>query len=149
MVVSLPRKSKRDGEKVTKKVLIVEDSLLLHKIYEMVLKSYTRFDLEPHFAADGHQGLVKLQEHPDTDLILLDVNMPTMSGLEFLRRVRAEPVFESITVVMQSTEDHEKDIQRAMESGAAGYLTKPFTTSQLHELLDSIFEEAAPSAEAK
>ena len=50
---------------------------------------------------------------------------------------------------MQSTEDQEKDIQRAMESGAAGYLTKPFTPSQLHELLDSIFAEAAPSAETE
>ena len=132
-----------------KKVLIVEDSLLMHKIYEMALKSYTKFEVEPHFAADGQEGFIKLQEHPDLDLILLDVNMPTMSGLEFLRRVRAEPVFENITVVMQSTEDHQDDIQRAMESGAAGYLTKPFTTTQLHELLDSMFEEAAPSAETK
>ena len=132
-----------------KKVLIVEDSLLMHKIYEMALKAYTKFEVESHFASDGHDGFIKLQEHPDFDLILLDVNMPTMSGLEFLRRVRAEPVFENITVVMQSTEDHEEDIQRAMESGAAGYLTKPFTTNQLHELLDSIFEDGAPSAEAK
>ena len=131
---------------MTKKVLIVEDSLLLHKIYEMVLKSYTRFDVEPHFAADGHQGLVKLQEHPDTDLILLDVNMPTMSGLEFLRRVRAEKVFESITVILQSTEDQEEDIQRGLKAGANGYLTKPFTPPQLHEILDKFLVESTDAS---
>ncbi len=134
---------------MNKKVLIVEDSLLMHKIYEMALKSYNTFEVESHFAIDGHEGFIKLQEHPDFDLILLDINMPTMSGLEFLRRVRAEPVFDNITVVMQSTEDQEEDIQRAMESGAAGYLTKPFTPSQLHELLDAKFSEAAPSAETE
>jgi len=124
-----------------KKVLIVEDSLLMHKIYEMALKAYAKCSIEAHFAADGHEGLVKLQEHPNIDLILLDVNMPRMSGLEFLRRVKSEKVFKDITVVMQSTEDHEEDIQRAIESGAVAYLTKPFTPSQLHELLDSIFTD--------
>ena len=61
-----------------KKVLVVEDSVLMHKIYQIALKSYPKCDLESHFAEDGQEGLVKLQEHPDTDLILLDVNMPTM-----------------------------------------------------------------------
>ena len=130
-----------------KKVLIVEDSLLMHKIYEMALKGYAKCDIEAHFAADGQQGLVKLQEHPDIDLIMLDVNMPTMSGLEFLRRVKSERVFKDIKVVMQSTEDQEEDIARAMESGAVAYLTKPFNTSQLHELLDSIFTDADQSSE--
>ncbi len=130
-----------------KKVLIVEDSLLMHKIYEMALKAYAKCDIEAHFAADGHEGLVKLQEHPNIDLILLDVNMPTMSGLEFLRRVKSENVFKDITVVMQSTENHKEDIERAIESGAVGYLTKPFTASQLHELLDSIFTDADQPSE--
>ncbi len=129
-----------------KKVLIVEDSLLMHKIYEMALKTYTKFEVESHFATDGHEGFIKLQEHPDFDLILLDVNMPTMSGLEFLRRVRAEKVFESITVILQSTEDQEEDIQRGLKAGANGYLTKPFTPPQLHEILDKFLDESTDAS---
>ena len=135
-----------------KKVLIVEDSLLMHKIYEMALKSYATVKLEAHFAADGREGLIKLQEHPDTDLILLDVNMPTMSGLEFLRRVRAEKVFQDVTIVLQSTEDQAEDIERGLQAGAQGYLTKPFTPPQLHELLDTIFagdeQDSSPDSSA-
>ena len=72
--------------------------------------------------------------------------MPTMSGLEFLRRVRAEKVFEDVAVILQSTEDQEEDIQRGLEAGANGYLTKPFTTPQLHELLDTIFLDESTDA---
>jgi CheY-like chemotaxis protein len=118
------------------KVLIVDDSTLLHKMYDLALRAYRACAIEPHFACNGRDGLVQLQAHPDVGLILLDVNMPTMSGLEFLRRVKAEPAMAHVPVVMQSTEDQRDDIQRALEAGAAGYLAKPFTPAQLHALLD-------------
>ena len=121
-----------------KKVLVVDDSLLLHKMYALALKAYGKCELEAHFAADGRDGLAQLHDHPDTDLILLDVNMPTMSGLEFLQQVKAEQVFRDIPVILQSTEDSEGDIERGLEAGARGYLTKPFTPQQLHELLDDV-----------
>ncbi|HEX9729520.1 MAG TPA: response regulator [Gemmatimonadales bacterium] len=121
-----------------RKVLVVDDSLLLHKMYDLALKAYRGCDVLPLFASDGHTGLSRLHEHTDISLILLDVNMPQMSGLEFLRHVRAEPAFRSIPVVLQSTEDSAGDIERGLEAGAQGYLTKPFTPAQLHDLLDGM-----------
>lgn len=121
-----------------KKVLIVDDSQLMHKMYDMALRAYSGCEVELHFAADGFEGLTRLHEHPDTDLVMLDVNMPSMSGLEFLERVKAEKAFDSIPVVLQSTEDSEQDIERGMALGARGYLTKPFTPQRLHALLDEM-----------
>jgi len=124
------------------KVLVVDDSVLLHKMYDLALRAYRASAVQPLFAANGREGLIQLQAHPDVALILLDVNMPTMSGLEFLKQVKAEPVIAGIPVVMQSTEDQQDDIQRALEAGAVGYLTKPFTPAQLHALLDDVLAAA-------
>ena len=121
-----------------KKVLVVDDSVLLHKMYELALKAYKGMPLDAHFASDGREGLSRLHENPDMDLILLDVNMPTMSGLEFLQHVKAEQAFAAIPVVLQSTEDSAEDIERGIAAGAHGYLTKPFTPKQLHEMLDEV-----------
>ncbi len=121
-----------------KKVLVVDDSLLLLRMYELALKSYARSPIEPVMASDGREAFVRLQENPDVALILLDVNMPTMSGLEFLERLRTEPAFQNIRVVLQSTEDQIQDVRRGLAAGAVGYLTKPFTPRQLHQLLDVV-----------
>ena len=121
-----------------KKVLVVEDSLLLHKMFDLSLRAYPTHEIEPVFAIDGREGLIKLGQHNDVDLILLDVNMPNMSGLEFLEHLRREEAFRDVAVVLQSTEDQQEDIDRGLEAGAVGYLTKPFTPAQLHALLDNV-----------
>jgi CheY-like chemotaxis protein len=124
------------------KILVVDDSTLLHKMYDLALRAYRACAIEPHFASNGRDGLVQLQAHPDVALILLDVNMPTMSGLEFLRHVKAEPAMAHVPVVMQSTEDQQDDVRRALDAGASSYLAKPFTPAQLHALLDTYLENA-------
>ncbi len=121
-----------------KKVLVLDDSLLLHKMYDLALKTYRRFEVETHFASNGQEGWSKLHDHPDIDVILLDINMPVMSGLEFLQHLKTEAVFQQIPVILQSSEGREEDIARGLEAGAKGYLTKPFTPDQLHTLLDKI-----------
>jgi len=127
-----------DGSQVTKQVLVVDDSRLLHKMYDLALQAYPRCRIRPHFASDGYEGLAQLQAHADVALILLDVNMPAMSGLEFLRRAKAEPAMAAIPVVLQSTEDQADDVRRGLEAGACAYLAKPFTPAQLHALLDDV-----------
>jgi two-component system chemotaxis response regulator CheY len=122
-----------------RKVLVVDDSQLMHKMYELALRAYPGCEVEAHFAANGYEGLAQLKCHPDTDLIMLDVNMPTMSGLEFLAHVKGEPVLREIPVVLQTSEDSEDDMRRGLEAGAEGYLTKPFTPDRVHGVLDQIF----------
>lgn len=118
------------------KILIVDDSPLLHRMYDLALRAYEGANIEPLFARDGAEGLTSLHGHPDTSLVLLDVNMPNMTGLEFLERVRREPAFGGIRVVLQSTEDTEDDVARGLAAGADAYLAKPFGPPQLYALLD-------------
>ena len=113
-----------------KKIVIVEDSKLVHKMYELMLR---QFELVHTF--DGHEALQKLAHHPDASLILLDLNMPRMSGLELLGHLKQDPVFKEIPVVIVSTEGKEADTERGLEAGAAAYITKPF---QREEIIDVI-----------
>jgi CheY-like chemotaxis protein len=126
-----------------KKILVIDDSVLLQRFHETALKAYDRCDVQVLLASDGQEGLTRLHEHADIDLILLDINMPGMTGLEFLRRLRSDSVFHDSKVILQSTEDHQEDIQRGMEAGATAYLTKPFTVEKLYEILDEVLANVA------
>lgn len=121
-----------------KKILIVEDSKLVHRMYDLMLRRH-----ELVHCYDGREGLTKLAEHPDADLILLDINMPTMNGLEFLRELRADAAFVSIPVVIVSTEGKEEDTRRALEAGATSYLTKPFQAEDLNQVVGGLLEARA------
>ncbi|MDX1503703.1 MAG: response regulator [Thermoanaerobaculia bacterium] len=112
------------------KVLVVDDSKLIHKMFEVMLRHLTLVH-----AYDGQQGLAALAEHHDIDLILLDINMPVMNGLEFLRQVKQSSAFAEIPVLIVSTQGKEVDTRLAMEAGADSYITKPFGNQ---ELLDQI-----------
>ena len=72
------------------------------------------------------------------DLILLDINMPVMNGLEFLQRVQKEPAYQAIPVIIISTEGKEEDTIRGLKMGAKGYVKKPFQASELHGLIEKI-----------
>jgi two-component system chemotaxis response regulator CheY len=122
-----------------KKVLVVDDSALIHQMYKMSLLRY-KCTIVP--AKNGQAALDLLPQHPDIDLILLDINMPIMGGLEFLQKVKELGSYSRIPVVIQSTEGKEEDTKRGMELGAAGYVTKPIQTAALHALI----EQLVPSA---
>ncbi len=104
-----------------KKILIVDDSKLIHKMFEVMLAGHHLVH-----AADGVEGLQELGVHADVDLILLDINMPRMNGLEFLTQIKNDAALSATPVVVVSTEGKEEDTQRALELGASAYITKPF-----------------------
>ena len=115
-----------------KKVLVVDDSRLIHKMFEVMLR-----DFELVHAADGLEGLQRLGEHADIDLILLDINMPNMNGLEFLEKVKQDAALAKIPVIIVSTVGKEEDTIRGLEAGAAAYIKKPFRSEEiLVRLLD-------------
>ena len=97
-----------------RKVLVVDDSKLLHRMFEMMLRQYPLVH-----AYDGREGLERLQEHKDVDIILLDINMPRMNGLEFLAAVKGNAQTARIPVVIITTEGTEDDTQRGLEAGAS------------------------------
>jgi two-component system chemotaxis response regulator CheY len=102
--------------------------------------------LRPHalvHAEDGQQGLQRLVEHTEVDVILLDINMPVMNGLEFLDAVKRNSAFAEIPVVIVSTEGKDEDTERALEAGAAAYIKKPF---QSENILAVLSEVLAPTA---
>jgi two-component system chemotaxis response regulator CheY len=121
-----------------RKVLVVDDSRLLHKMYDVVLGRFTLVH-----ALDGREALARLVEHPDIDLVLLDINMPNMNGIEVLQRVRAEPMHAQVRIVVVSTEGQDEDVARARQAGAAGYVRKPFRGDDLLHVIQSLDTRAA------
>jgi two-component system chemotaxis response regulator CheY len=117
-----------------KHVLTIDDSPSVRKLVEFALK-LKGFEVDS--AEDGQEGLERMREER-FDAIVLDVNMPRMDGLEFLRRIRADQLYASIPVIMLTTEGQERDKDKAIELGATAYIVKPFKPTQLLELVDEV-----------
>ncbi len=114
------------------RALIVDDSSVMRKIVERALRQ-AGLDLEVvHEAGNGSEGLELLRAQP-IDLILSDINMPVMDGLEFLRQIRAQNLASGVPVVMITTESSEEHVKQAIQAGARGYIRKPFTAEQIKE----------------
>lgn len=116
-----------------RKILIVDDSKLIHKMFEVMLRGHQLVH-----ANDGVEGLQKLAEHADVAMILLDINMPRMNGLEFLGEVKKDEALSGIPVVVVSTEGKEEDTRRALDLGAGGYITKPFQSEQVLDMVSKL-----------
>ena len=119
------------------KVLLVDDSAVMRKIIQRNIKETGLIVDEFVEAGDGKQALDKVNDDGNLDLILLDWNMPNMSGIEFVKALRSLNLPNRIPVVMVTTEGSEAKVSEAKESGADGYLTKPFTAEQLRDTLAS------------
>ncbi len=114
------------------RALIVDDSSVMRKIVERSLRQAGLDPLVVHEAGSGTEGLEVLKAKP-VDLILSDINMPVMDGLEFLRQVRVQNLAPGVPVVMITTESSEEHVRQAIEAGAQGYIRKPFTAEQVKE----------------
>ena len=106
---------------MTKTVLVVDDSLMVRRQVGGALKGLGYTVVE---AIDGVDALEKLQATPEAQLIVCDMNMPRMNGIEFLERLSAGK--SGVPVVMLTTEGEPELIQRAKSLGAKGWLIKPF-----------------------
>ncbi len=119
-----------------KKVLLVDDSALIHQMYKMVLMRYRCAIVA---AKNGQEGLNALVKHPDTNLMLVDINMPVMNGLEFVKKVKELGAYNHIPIIIVSTEGKEEDAKRGLALGANGYVTKPVQPSDLHAVIDTLY----------
>jgi two-component system chemotaxis response regulator CheY len=114
------------------RTLIVDDSSVMRKIIERSLRQAGLDPLVVHEAGSGTEGLDLLRAKK-VDLILSDINMPSMDGLEFLRQIRAQNLAPGVPVVMITTESSEEHVKQAILAGAQGYIRKPFTAEQVKE----------------
>jgi two-component system chemotaxis response regulator CheY len=114
------------------RALIVDDSSVMRKIVERSLRQAGLDPLVVFEAGSGTDGL-ELLKTQQVDLILSDINMPSMDGLEFLRQIRAQNLAPDVPVVMITTESSEEHVKQAILSGAQGYIRKPFTAEQVKE----------------
>jgi two-component system chemotaxis response regulator CheY len=114
------------------RTLIVDDSSVMRKIVERALRQAGLEPLVVHEAGSGIEGLDFLRVK-QVDLIVSDINMPSMDGLEFLRQLRAQNLAPGVPVVMITTESSEEHVKQAILAGAQGYIRKPFTAEQVKE----------------
>jgi two-component system, chemotaxis family, chemotaxis protein CheY len=124
-------------------VLVVDDSAAIRKILQRVLRQTGMAIRTIHEAGDGQEALEVMTAHK-VQLVLTDINMPKMDGLQFLASLKASPEWKQVPVVMITTEGGESKVGEAVKLGAAGYVRKPFTADQIKEKLAGILEPALP-----
>ena len=121
------------------KALIVDDSSVMRKIIERSLRQ-AGIELSGVVeAANGVEALAALGR-TKVDLILSDINMPIMDGLEFVRQLQGVEEAKHIPVVMITTEGSESNVMQALSLGAKGYIRKPFTSDQVKEYVLPVLE---------
>jgi two-component system chemotaxis response regulator CheY len=108
--------------------LVVDDSRTMRLIIGQILREIGMEVLE---AADGVQALEQLKRNPVIELVLLDWNMPTMNGLDFVRAIRADRAYDSLCVLMVTSEAQSEKVIEALKAGANEYLMKPFSKEVL------------------
>lgn len=111
-----------------KKVLIVDDS---RTIRQQVSFTLTKGGFDVVEAVDGKDGIDKLKTNTDVAVVISDVNMPNMNGLEMVEAIKADAAMPHPPIVMLTTEGSGELIDRAKKAGAKGWLVKPFKPEQL------------------
>ncbi len=124
-------------------ILVVDDSAAIRKILTRVLRQTGMAIQTIHEAGDGQEAMAVMAQHR-IDLVLSDINMPKMDGLQLLASLKASAKWHNIPVVMITTEGGETKVAEAVRLGAAGYVRKPFTADQIKEKLVGILEPALP-----
>jgi two-component system chemotaxis response regulator CheY len=122
---------------MAKKVLIIDDSNTMRKIVTRSLRQ-AGLDFDTILEAGDGQAALDVLAGETVDIILSDINMPVMDGIEFLRQKQADPKIKDIPVVMITTEAGADILDEAKSLGAAGSIKKPFTPDQIQETLGSL-----------
>ncbi|MCB8994958.1 MAG: PAS domain S-box protein [Bacteroidales bacterium] len=117
------------------KMIIAEDDETSGMYIELVVEDYCRELLR---VKNGHEAIESLKKNPDTDLILMDINMPEMNGYDATREIRK--FNQGVVIIAQTAYTMENEKEKALEAGCSDYLPKPFTKSKLLEMLNKHFE---------
>jgi two-component system chemotaxis response regulator CheY len=113
---------------MAKTILVVDDSGTVRQQVSMALKQAGFAIVE---AADGQEALDALASNRAIDMVVCDVNMPVLNGLEMVEKVKQNPAHKALPILMLTTEGQPSMIRRAKEAGAVGWIVKPFDANQL------------------
>jgi two-component system, OmpR family, alkaline phosphatase synthesis response regulator PhoP len=119
-------------------LLVIDDEPFIGRIVRL---EFERGPYQISVAHDGDEGLRFLREHPDVDLILLDVNMPGRSGLDLLAEARQDPRLRHLPFVVLTAAGQSGTAERAKALGAAAFVTKPFSPKKLLRQVAAILGE--------
>ena len=126
-------------------LLLVDDSPIDLKLAQIAFEKVTD-DVRLHAAEDGEQALAFLNREgqfagaPRPHLILVDLNMPNLNGLQFLGKIKNDDRFKRIPVIVFTTSDSQRDILNAYDAHANAYLTKPVDLDQSFKLAECIYD---------
>lgn len=123
----------------TIKILVVDDMMTMRKLVKKSLMQMGYNNIEE--AADGQLGWAKLQETNDFRLVVSDWNMPNCTGLDLLKRVRADARFRELPFVLLTAESEVAQVKEAMAAGVDNYVLKPFTFESLKEKLEQVYKK--------
>ena len=126
-------------------ILIVNYSAAIRKSLGRLLKQGETPLGRIYEAGDGCEALDVLRSNC-VDLVLSDINIPKMDGVQLLSRIKAEGLWPRARVVMTTAEGNQSRVMEAVSLGAAGYIRKPFTADQIQEKVLSLFQPAADAA---
>ena len=119
-----------------RQILVVDDSEVMHSFMRLLLTK--KKDCQVRFLKNGQEALDTIQSVGEPSLILLDINMPVMNGLELLAHLTELGLTSRVPVILVSTEGRDEDVLRGLESGAKAYLRKPFRPQELHQMIDRV-----------
>jgi two-component system, chemotaxis family, chemotaxis protein CheY len=122
------------------KFLVVDDFSTMRRIVRGLLKEMGMSNSDE--AEDGAIAL-KMLKNNKYDFVVSDINMPNMNGFELLKAIKADPDLRSLPVLMVTAEARKEDIVLAVQSGAAGYIVKPFTKATLEDKVIKIMQKRA------
>jgi two-component system chemotaxis response regulator CheY len=120
-----------------KDVMIVDDSATIRRMVKRTIQMIGLDVGEIYEASNGIEALACLADH-EVGVIIVDINMPTMNGVQLLSRMKGNEKLKNIPIVIASTEGSKKRIDQLVEIGAAGYVRKPFQPEQLRDVLTPI-----------
>ena len=112
---------------IKEQILIVED----HRALRVIMDNFLEKSFKVETASNGYEALAWMNEGNIPEVIILDINMPNLGGIEFLSNIRTSGFFKDIPVVIVSGEEEGKVIERCLEIGINGYMRKPFNPKNL------------------
>jgi two-component system chemotaxis response regulator CheY len=121
------------------KIIIVDDSITMRKVIIGAIRhSFPSISMLE--ASNGEEALLLLEKHPDTKVMFLDWNMPTMSGEQVVRSIKEMKIYPHLQIIMATTEGSHSKVTQMLKMGVAGYLVKPFRQEAVIKITQKLYE---------